>query len=102
MRKRMRILTHKNRAAVAFALPVFADRLSDREDMRFVESGFPRSPAMPARPETDELILVRWIRLLIEVIAFEPRNVNQQTLGRWFSSQRAQFAHRRLYCPARI
>ena len=75
-------------AARAMRLPVVADRLRDRQDVRLGEGPRQRRAAMPARAESHELIRVARIGTSIVVVALELREINQQIAGRGLPGQR--------------
>ena len=73
------------------ALPVIAERLADRQDMRLVEGVVERRAAMPRGAERDPLGWNRRIRLPGEIGRHQPRNVGQHRRGCRLAGQRMKF-----------
>ena len=86
-RNGMRILPHAERPVDGLPSTVIADCLCDRENVRFVKGAMERRPAVPARPEADQLVGVAHIGLLFEVLLFHARNIDQHFLGRRLACQ---------------
>ena len=91
----MRIFADEKRAADALPFAVFTDGLRGREDMRLVERAITRRAAMPARAEADELVHISEIRFAFVVIAFEFRDINQQSCWSCFTGECIQSHVRR-------
>src|SRR5262249_55858762 len=66
---------------------VVANRLRDRKDVRLHERSTQRRPAVSARAEADPLYRIADVRHALEVLALEPRDVNQQLRRRGKAGQ---------------
>ena len=78
----------KSGPAIFLACPVFADGLRDGEDVGFREGAVQRRAAMSAGAEADQLIGIGGVRLVIEIIAFELGDIDEDLRGRGLSCQR--------------
>ena len=87
-RERVGVLAHVERAVDALAAPVFADRLGDREDVRFVERAAQRRAAVSAGAEAHDLLGILDVGHALEVFALEPGGIDQQFLRRRLSGER--------------
>src|SRR5262249_21774144 len=81
IRKSVRVLAHVQRAICAVSIPVIADRLSDGEDVGFVETPRKRRASMTAGSEPHHLVGIRQIRAALEILTLQPGEVNQHLLG---------------------
>ena len=73
-RERVRVLAHVERTVVTvWLMPVLADRLGDRQDVRLVERATQGCSAVPAGPEADLLGRISRIRPALEIVPFQPR-----------------------------
>ena len=87
-RERVRVLAHVERTGDGLRLPVLADRLGDRQDVRLIERAAQGCSAVPAGPEADLLGGIVRIRPALEIVPFQPREINQHRLwgrlaGQW-------------------
>ena len=74
----MSVFAHKQRASYSLVAPIFADSLSNREDMRLGKCRVRTGAAMTACAEADELIRVGGIGLSFVEGRFEPADVDQK------------------------
>ena len=77
LRQRVGVDADEQRAGDAAALPVIAQRLADRQDMRLVEGVVERGAAMPRGAERHPLRRHRRIGLAGEIGRHQPRHVRQ-------------------------
>ena len=87
-RERVRVLAHVERTGDRLLMPVVADRLGDRQDVRLVERAAQGCSAVPAGPEADLLGGIVRIRPALEIVPFQPREIDQHLLrgrlaGQW-------------------
>ena len=87
-RQRVRVLAHVERTGDGLRFPVLADRLGDRQDVRLIERAAQGCSAVPAGPEADLLGGIVRIRPALEIVPFQPREINQHRLwgrlaGQW-------------------
>ena len=76
-RERVRVLAHEQRPVDALGLPVVADRLRDRQDVRLGERAAQRRAAMPAGAEAHALRRVGRIGPVGEIRLFQrPRSIS--------------------------
>lgn len=74
----MGVFAHKQRAGYPLVSPVFADGLSNGEDMRLGKRRVRTGAAMSACAEVDELVRVGGIGLSFVEGSFEPTDVDQK------------------------
>ena len=73
--------------SMPFASPVIADRLRDRENVRFVERAVQRRPAVAARAKADELLRIIDIRLPLVISPLQRLPDRLTTLWRRLAGQ---------------
>jgi hypothetical protein len=86
--ERVRVLAQIERAVDALLAPVVADRLGDREDVRFSERARERRAAVAARAEADALGGILGFRSARVVLVLESRHVDQHVLRRRLAGER--------------
>src|SRR5258705_415832 len=72
------IAAHVERPADAMSAPVVANRLRDRQDVRFVERPRERRAPVSARAEADLLRGLSWVRLADVIFLYELLRIDQQ------------------------
>ena len=87
-RERVRVLAHVERTGDGLLMPVVADRLGDRQDVRLVERAAQGCSAVPAGPEADLLGGIVRIRPALEIVPFQQGEIDQYLLrgrlaGQW-------------------
>ena len=75
--QRVRVLAHVERAVRALAAPVVADGLGDSQDVSLRERAVQRRAPVSAGAKTDQLVGVTQIGQTLEILSFEPGQVNQ-------------------------
>ena len=86
----MGILTHEQRPGDLLARAVLADRLGDRQNMRFVQTRGQRTAAMAAGAEANQLRRVVDVRLTLVIGLLQCRHVDQyidrrRLAGKWMN-----------------
>src|SRR5208283_4160037 len=90
-RERMRVHPEVERTVDILTFAIEANRLADRQDVRFVERAVERGAAMPRGAERDSLRGIVGVGLAGEVSGDQTRNIDQLRLIDRFSGQRAYF-----------
>ena len=90
-RERVRVHPEVQRTVDILTFPIKANRLADREDVRLVERGVERGPAMARGAERDSLRRVVRIRLEAVVGGDQTRHVDELRLIDGFSGEWADF-----------
>ena len=78
----MRVLPHEERSVDALRPAVVADRLGDRQNVRFRERAVQRAAAVAAGSKADQLLRIAQVRPALVVAPFQLRKIHQQFLGR--------------------
>ena len=84
----MSIFAHVERSGDVFTFAVFANRLSDGENVRLVERAIQRTAAVAAGAKTHQLLRIVNIRLALVISSCEFVDVDQNVARCRFSSQR--------------
>ena len=79
--QRVGIHPDEQRACDPASAAMEADRLTDRQDMRFVETVVERRTPMTRRAESDALGCNRWIRFTGEIGRHQPGHINPAEIG---------------------
>ena len=89
----MRVLAHEERPADFVRAAIFANRLGDREDMRFGEGVVQARAAMAARAEAHELIRIGEIGSTVVEIGLQSAHIDQELIRSGVASEVMRAAH---------
>ena len=89
-RDRVRVLAHVERAGDGVRVAIVADRLGDRHDVRRGERAAQGRSSVPAGPEADLLGGIVGIRPALQVVAFQPGEIDQQFLRGRLAGERRE------------
>src|SRR5580692_1485664 len=90
------VFPHIERAVDTLFAAVFADRLGNCEDVRFVKCAAERRATMSAGAEADQLVWILQVGTPVKIFLMEASHIYQQLLRRRFSCQRRKV---RFTCP---
>src|SRR5208282_1880130 len=79
--ERVRVLAHEEWSIDTQRPPVVADRLGDRQDVRFRERAIQRAAAVATGAKNDELLRIAEVRPALVVAPLQLRKIHQQLLG---------------------
>jgi len=93
LRQRVGVHPHEERTLDPVRLPIQANGLRDRKNVRLIEGARERRTAVSRRSECDTFRRDTVIRVLRVVRGHQPRDVDQQRGWSWRSSKRADLHH---------
>src|SRR5436190_11192847 len=81
------VLTHIQRAVGALTLPIVANGLGDRQNVRLGKRTAQRRAAMPTGTEADRLGWICRVGAALVILALKLRQIDEHFLGSWLASQ---------------
>ena len=86
--ERVRVLAHVQRPVRTLRAPIVADSLRDGQNVGFGKRSVQRRAAMSAGAEDDQLVRIVGVRMILVVLAFQPREIDQQLFRRGLACKR--------------